>query len=114
MNYNTKKRKKTASVITLLGFTSLVLMVATYAWFIGITQVAVDEFEIEVKSSEGLTISLDAKTYGASLILGEDEITTDLTEYTSNTNHWARDLDEHGDDNGLIINLHATSINHRT
>lgn len=102
MNYNTKKRKKTASVITLLGFTSLVLMVATYAWFIGITQVAVDEFEIEVKSSEGLTISLDAKTYGASLILGEDEITTDLTEYTSNTNHWARDLDEHGDDNGLI------------
>ena len=73
-----RQRKKTEKIIFLLGFTSLVFMVATYAWFIGITQVVVDEFEIEVKSSEGLTISLDAKVYGSNITIGESQITTDL------------------------------------
>ena len=98
-----RQRKKTEKIIFLLGFTSLVFMVATYAWFIGITQVVVDEFEIEVKSSEGLTISLDAKVYGSNITIGESQITTEIEgDYPNHRNHWAKDLEEGGRDNGLI------------
>ena len=72
-----------------IGITSIVFIVASYAWFIGTTQVAVSEFEIGVKSSEGLTISLDGTKFSNTISVSETAVTTDLNEvYSTHTNHW--------------------------
>ena len=61
---NKKNRKrnllKSKKILFAMGITLIALVVATYAWFIGITTVTVDPFEVEVMTTEGLQISLDA------------------------------------------------------
>ena len=63
--YNRKKRKraikKSKKVVIAMGLTAIVLVVATYAWFIGITTVNVNQFEVNIVTTEGLSISLDGK-----------------------------------------------------
>ena len=61
--YNRKNRKRTISrsrkIVLAIGITTVVLVVATYAWFIGITTVTVNPFEVNIVSTEGLAMSLD-------------------------------------------------------
>jgi len=84
-----KKRRRTEKIMLAIGITSVVFIVASYAWFIGTTQVSVNEFEIGVKSSEGLTISLDAITFSDNITVSETAVTTDLEEkYPTHKNHW--------------------------
>lgn len=51
-----KKKKKTLIAI---GITAIALVVATYAWFIGVTRVRVNDFTVSVITTEGIDISLD-------------------------------------------------------
>lgn len=84
-----KKRRRTEKIMLAIGITSVVFIVASYAWFIGTTQVSVNEFEIGVKSSEGLTISLDAITFSDNITVSETAVTTDLEDkYPTHKNHW--------------------------
>lgn len=84
-----KKRRKIEKIMVAIGITSVVFIVSSYAWFIGTTQVSVNEFEIGVKSSEGLTISLDGVNFSNSVTIGETEVTTDLeNNYPTHSNHW--------------------------
>lgn len=63
IRYSRKKREKTVKrsrrIVFAIGLTAIVLVVATYAWFIGITTVTVNPFEVNIVSTEGLQISLD-------------------------------------------------------
>jgi len=87
-----KRRRKTEKIMFAIGITSVVFIVASYAWFIGTTEVSVNNFEIGVKSSEGLTISLDGKTFNNSITVSEEAVTTNLeTTYPTHTNHWVGD-----------------------
>ena len=60
---NRKNRKRTISrsrkIVIAIGITAVVLVVATYAWFVGITTVTVNPFEVNIISTEGLAMSLD-------------------------------------------------------
>ena len=53
-----RRRKKAEKMIFAIGITAVVFVVATYAWFIGTTQVLVNSFTLSVKSGDGLSISL--------------------------------------------------------
>ena len=61
-----KKRRKMLKVGTIAGITLIVLIVATYAWFIGITTVSVDPFQIEVETLKGLQISFSGTGFSDS------------------------------------------------
>lgn len=84
-----KRKRRIEKIMISIGITSVVFIVASYAWFIGTTQVAVSEFEIGVKSSEGLTISLDGTNFSNTVDISETAVTTDLMEnYPTHVNHW--------------------------
>ena len=86
---NKKRKRRIEKIMISIGITSVVFIVASYAWFIGTTQVAVSEFEIGVKSSEGLTISLDGTNFSNMVTISEEAVTTDLIEaYPTHVNHW--------------------------
>lgn len=84
-----KQERRTKKILFTTGLTAVVFVVATYAWFIGTMQASVDAFEIDIKTSDGLTLSLDGETFSNQITIGKDEITTALTSsYTGNTNKW--------------------------
>jgi len=94
-----KVKRRAGKLFIGIGLTSVILIVATYAWFIGTTEVMVNEFEVNVRSSDGLQVSLDAVTWAESVDVGEEEVTTDLAgdsespgTYPTHTNHWVDDV----------------------
>lgn len=88
-NGRKKQERRTKKILFTTGLTAVVFVVATYAWFIGTMQASVDAFEIDIKSSDGLTLSLDGQDFSNQITIGEEEITTNLTStYASNKNKW--------------------------
>ena len=80
-----KKRfiKKVAILLFVLGITTSAFIVATYAWFIGITTVNVNKFEIDVSTLPGLQISLDGENFGDNITVSEE-----ILESLGGNNHW--------------------------
>jgi len=93
-----RKRTKTALLFALTGITAVVLIVESYAWFIGTGSITTTDFEIGVSTEKSLFLSLDGKTWTENLtidkeaILGTKEIAglgTDVhNAYEGNTNSW--------------------------
>ena len=117
------KARKGKKLFLAAAITSTVLIVSTYAWFVGINKVDVNPFEIEVKTSDGIKLSLDGSNWtsnggtllvnkgiitGALSIDGTDSADSRLTDlYTSaagNKNHWASAVSDTGinSDGGLF------------
>ena len=89
-----KKRKvrKIFFLFLVIAITSVVLIVETYAWFVGTSTVSTDVFTINVTGAQGLELSLDGKTWYSDsnkLTISQAAITTDLSStYSTNTNKW--------------------------
>lgn len=58
-----KKTRKIFLMVVVMVITAVVLVVETYAWFVGISTVNVGEFNVKIESSGGLEISLDGQTW---------------------------------------------------
>ena len=95
-----RRRKKAEKMIFAIGITAVVFVVATYAWFIGTTQVLVNSFTLSVKSGDGLSISItgDPGSFSNEVTISqeilEDLLTTEYTAEAGNRNYW--------DDYGLV------------
>ena len=73
--------KNTAILCCLFG---VMLIVGTYAWFIGMQSVVVSQFDVKIAAAEGLELSMDGKVWYT------DELNAKETAaYTGNTNTWA-------------------------
>lgn len=70
------KKKQIKKLIFLVGFTSILLIMTTYAWFTTQKNVTIGNLEGIVKVVEGLRISLDAKNWSSSI---------DFSQYTDQT-----------------------------
>ena len=85
-----RKNRRVFKMITVSGLTLVVLIVATYAWFIGITTVKVNAFQVNVETFKGLQISFDASSWSDSVSITGD--TTDDNAYNATNrsinNHW--------------------------
>ena len=55
--YIKSRNRRIFRLTAISGLTLLVLIFATYAWFIGITTVRVDQFDVKVEAQKGLQIS---------------------------------------------------------
>lgn len=73
-----KIKRKTKKFIFATGITAVVFIVATYAWFMGITTVEVNQFEVDIAVSEGLSVSLDGVKFDNSITVTKEAITTAL------------------------------------
>ena len=95
-----RRRKKAEKMIFAIGITAVVFVVATYAWFIGTTQVLVNSFTLSVKSGDGLSISItgDPGSFSNEVTISqeilEELLTTEYTADAGNRNYW--------DDYGLV------------
>ena len=71
---------------------TLVLIVATYAWFIGMRTVSVAGFDIEIASTESLLLSLNGRTWDTTVSINKENYNYDDpdkgTVYPGHTNSW--------------------------
>ena len=81
---NKEKRKENSkrirNIFILLFIIGILLGVSTYAWFIGMKTVNINNFDVKIATTEGLYISLDAKSWTYNLDVNTAE------QYVGNTN----------------------------
>ena len=83
MNSKEKRKensKRIRNIFILLFILGILLGVSTYAWFIGMKTVNLSNFDVKIATTEGLYISLDAKSWVYNL-----DVTT-AEQYPNNTN----------------------------
>ncbi len=98
-NKNKKANKKIQNILIFAGFSAIILMVSTYAWFIGLQEVVVSEFEVEIASTDNLLVSLNGLEWGETIKIteGDWDAYNDTTPspsqvYTGHRNSWGNGL----------------------
>ena len=94
--YSKKQAKKIRNLVAICSLCGIMLLVSTYAWFIGMKTVDVAKFEINIATTEGLFLSLDGETWTYNLDIN-DNVTN--PQYAGNTNQGIKGDDDFG---GLI------------
>ncbi len=90
---NTKHEKRLKRLVITCLLCAIILSVSTYAWFIGMKTVSVNAFEVNIKTTESLMLSLDGKNWTYDVTIDKNSISP--ASYTGNQNSW-------GGDAGLI------------
>ena len=88
---NTKHEKRLKRLIVTCLLCAIILTVSTYAWFIGMQTVKVNQFEIEIAGVDNLLLSMDGSNWSTTVTPGT------TAAYENNTNQF---LTEDGE--GLI------------
>ena len=91
MKRNSKRTKKVRNLVIVCTLTAILLTVSTYAWFIGMQTVKVNQFEIEIAGVDNLLLSMDGSNWSTTVTPGT------TAAYENNTNQF---LTEDGE--GLI------------
>ena len=81
---NKKKKRKILLSSLLILFIGVVLTASTYTWFTANRIVSVDELDVNVSTSTGLQISVDAKNWKTTVT--KDDINNAATTYETSTN----------------------------
>ena len=83
---NQQRAKRLRNLIGISSLSAIVLLVAAFAWFIGMQTVSVNQFEIEIATVDSLMLSLDGKKWDTKVSINEDNYKT--VSYDGNTNYW--------------------------
>ncbi len=86
---NSKHEKRVKKLILACGICAVILTVSTYAWFIGMKTVNVSSFDVKIASIDGLSLSIDGKTWSDTIEINKDNYNT--AAYDGNTNSWGGD-----------------------
>ena len=85
-NKNSQNTKKKLFIICSLC--GILLMVATYAWFIGMKTVNVETFDVTIASIDGLSLSLNGKDWSDTVKINADNYNDPDTVGNTTTNSW--------------------------
>jgi len=80
------KTKRIRNLILIPSFSVVVLLVATYAWFIGLQSVNITSFDVEIAASESLLLSLDGENWNDSVAISKNNL--DEVSYLGHKNSW--------------------------
>jgi hypothetical protein len=80
------KTRRIRSLIIISVMAAIVMSVSTYAWFIGMRTVNVASFDVEIKSTESLMLSLDGAHWASQINISEALL--DTVSYSGHTNNW--------------------------
>ena len=92
-----RKKRKVFLLIIVTAITAIVLIVETYAWFVGLSTVNTNSFNINVSSDSGLEVSLNGQywtsgnstlTISSSTIASHTTCSNASCGYNGNTNSW--------------------------
>lgn len=97
---NKRKTRKIALLFLLTGITAVLLVVETYAWFIGLTTIKVEDFQIGVSTDDSFKMSLDGEDWDTTLTISKENVITN--GYEGHTNKWVDDYDASTGLGGLI------------
>lgn len=85
---NRKHARRVKRLALICTLCTVILVVSTYAWFIGMRTVNVSSFEVEIAATDGLTLSLDGKNYSEIVEINSTNYKT--ASYDNNTNTWSQ------------------------
>ena len=88
---NKKRNLKIRNLILVCVMTALLLTVGTYAWFIGMQTVKVNEFTVDISSVDSLLLSMDGKKWSTSI---KPDDTENYPSYENNENEFLKDEGE--------------------
>lgn len=83
--------RRVRNLIFIFVITAVLVTVSTYAWFIGMRTVTIDEFSVQIKSTDSLMLSLDGVTFSDTVSINKNN----FSFYDEDTNTW-------GGEDGLI------------
>jgi hypothetical protein len=91
---NRTHMKRIRNLVALCTIIAVTLSVSTYAWFVGMRTVNVASFDVEIKTTDSLQLSLDGTTWSESVTLSPDRanatdpLGTPASYYAGSTNNW--------------------------
>ena len=94
---NRKHARRVKRLSLIVTLCAIILVVSTYAWFIGMRTVSVNTFDVKIAATDGLTLSLDGKTWAETVTINQGNYFFDEEEgatnvvYKGNTNTWGGD-----------------------
>ncbi len=92
---NKKYTKRVKNLVVICTLSSLVFIVTTFAWFIGMRTVNVSTFDVSIATTDSLLLSLDGKKWDTTVSINSTNYNnTENTVYEGNANTWS--------DGGLI------------
>lgn len=81
--------KRLRKLVLFSTFSAVILVASTYAWFIGMQTVNIAPFDVEIAAIDGLTLSLDGRTFHENVAINSTNFDDDVnTVYTGHTNSW--------------------------
>lgn len=78
--------RRVRNLVVVTSLSAIVLVVSTFAWFIGMQTVSVSSFDVEIAAIDGLQLSLDGDTWGTTIAINSGNF--DVATYATNTNTW--------------------------
>ena len=69
---NKRKEKRSKNLVLICTLTAVILIVSTYAWFIGLRSVSVASFDVEIASTDSLLLSLDGKKWSTQVNINKE------------------------------------------
>ena len=92
---NKKHERRVKRLIVSCGLCAIILSASTYAWFIGMKTVNVEAFDVTIAAIDGLSLSLDGKTWSDTVTINKENHADPDTVGAGSTNSW-------GGDGGLV------------
>ena len=93
MENNSKRReRRSKNLVMICTLTAIILIVSTYAWFIGMRSVSVSSFDVEIASTDSLLLSLDGKKWSTQVSINKENYNDESVVYAGNTNSWTTGL----------------------
>ena len=85
---NEKHEKRVKKLVVGSGLCAIILIVSTYAWFIGMKTVNVSSFDVEIAAIDQLSLSLDGKKWSDTVSISKSTYNDNTVVYEGNTNSW--------------------------
>lgn len=87
---NKKYTKRVKNLVVICTLSSLVFIVTTFAWFIGMRTVNVSTFDVSIATTDSLLLSLDGKKWDTTVTINSTNFNdTENTVYEGNANTWS-------------------------
>ena len=83
---NKKHARRVKRLALICTMCTIILIVSTYAWFIGMNTVNVSTFDVQIAATKGLYLSLDGKTWSETVDINKANFSS---TYEGNTNTWS-------------------------
>lgn len=85
---NKKRENRTKKIVVVCCLFGIVLLVSTYAWFIGMKTVNVETFDVTIASTDSLSLSLNGKDWSDTVTINSDNYNDPDVVGADTTNSW--------------------------